>query len=89
MAHIEHSVKLQEACVALSKSDCAFLIPYLKKSLQKEEKLVEKYQGILEGGEATDRQTTALNKHTDRAETMAAIVYEVEYLTSKRKTVDK
>lgn len=80
MAHIEHSVRLQTAGVVLSRTDCAFLLPFLKKNLQKENAMVDKYQGILDGGEATERQTDLLFKYRDRVEHMEAIIHEVEFL---------
>lgn len=80
MAHIEHSVILQRSGVVLSRTDCAFLLPFLKKNLQKENAMVDKYEDILEGGEATERQTDLLLKYRGRVEHMEAIIHEVEFL---------
>lgn len=60
MAHIEHSFLLGDNGLMLSKNDAKIILPIVKKALASAERNYEKYQDIVYGGDATERQQDKL-----------------------------
>lgn len=84
MAHLEISTVLREAGLVLSKEEAKILLPAIKHALNVEDAHIGRYQDILEGGEATDRQQTLLVKHQEKRETLRTIYMEATHLACKK-----
>ncbi|MCR5352387.1 MAG: hypothetical protein K6E35_07865 [Bacteroidales bacterium] len=74
MATIEYSPALKADGVVLDQRDCKAVEPIIRKAADKERALAEKYQYIIDGGEATERQTDLQIQHEERAEHLRAIL---------------
>lgn len=58
----------------MTASEAKTILPLIKRGYNRALKMVEHYQDIFDCGEATDRQTTALMKWQDKADTLAHIL---------------
>ena len=74
MAHIEYSNIIHGAFLALSKDEAKMIIPLLRRRLVAEQRMVEKFQDILESGDASERQQTLLMQHEERVEMILGII---------------
>lgn len=58
----------------LTKGEIELILPYIRKAAKHAEDMVNRYQDVLDSGEATDRQTNALAKWEDESETLNKMV---------------
>ena len=80
MAHIEHSFLLGDNGLMLSKDDAKILFTVAKKALSSAEKMYDKYQDILDGGEATDKEQDKYAEAEYRVRCLGEIVSQIEDL---------
>lgn len=67
MAHIEWSVEERGYTLNLNKNEVRQLLPMIRKKEERYAALSEKYRDIIEGGEATERDTTMEVKYDELA----------------------
>lgn len=58
----------------LTKGEIELILPYIRKAAKHAEEMANYYQDVLESGEATDRQTTALSQWEQKSEKLNNIV---------------
>ena len=80
MAHLEYSNVSHESVLVLSKDEVKRMLPFFKRCLKAERKLLERYQDIHESGEATERQENKLMKHEDNVLIMESVIQQAEQL---------
>ena len=80
MAHLEYSNVSHESVLVLSKDEVKRMLPFFKRCLKTERKLLERYQDIHESGEATERQENKLMKHEDNVLIMESVIQQAEQL---------
>ena len=73
MSHFEHSTKLGYAGLVLNNYDVELLLPIVRRALRKEQKAVDHFTDIMDGGEATEYQQTCLMKHQDKESDLLGI----------------
>lgn len=58
----------------LTSGEVELILPYIRKAAKHAEEMANYYQDVVDGGEATDRQTTALCQWEQKSETLNNIV---------------
>lgn len=58
----------------LTEKEVKMILPYIRKAAKHADEMYNYYQDILDSGEATDRQTTALEKWEDESDTLNRMV---------------
>ena len=73
MAEIEYSHLLEGYTICLTKDEARLIEPIIEAREKREQAMADKYQDIIDGGDATDRQTTLQEKHDENARTLRAL----------------
>lgn len=58
----------------LTEKEAKMILPYIRKAAKHADEMTNYYQDLLDSGEATDRQTTALNQWQEKSEVLNNIV---------------
>lgn len=58
----------------LTEKEVKMILPYIRKAAKHADEMVNHYQDILDSGEATDRQTTALSQWEQKSEALNDMV---------------
>ena len=71
---VEPNGAYSEQYYGLTKREARLILPYIRNAARHAENMVEHYQDILESGEATDRQTTALVQWEDKMDIFNSMI---------------
>lgn len=71
---VEPNGAYSEQYYGFTKREVKLILPYIRNAARHAENMVEHYQDILESGEATDRQTTALAQWEDKMDIFNSMI---------------
>ena len=83
MANIEFSPTLAQSVICLTKDEARLIEPIIRAAKKHEQALADKYQDIIDGGYATDRQTSLQAKHDEKAQSLRSLNATINFFLRK------
>ena len=84
MSRIDYDCATRTHSISLNENDCKTLRPILIRAIKAAWKRYEKYSDIFEGGEATERQTDAMQKANEECRCLEYLLKNINILISDK-----